>query len=130
MLVVKYLLRIPRQERKVEENRKPVTVDQEKYGEKSVDGGFGDDVGVEAVAEVDGVDVVTFQIAVHDGEEDLKKEVDGVYQHGQQIEPCFSRHHEKGCLFGKRFSYGIKRDAIAICVENMYLVVQLARVVA
>jgi hypothetical protein len=113
-------------------------------------GGFRDDVCVEAVAEIDGVDVVTtskgdtklacalgcgvagkpeqvafvhdesgrivslsiggrannlviqlgnvayapFQIAIHDGEEDLEEQIDGVYQHGQQIEPCFSRHHE------------------------------------
>ena len=36
-----------------------------------MDGGFGDDVGVEAVAEVDGVDVVAFEVRVHDREEDL-----------------------------------------------------------
>lgn len=29
-----------------------------------MDGGFGDDVGVEAVAEVDGVDVIAFKIRV------------------------------------------------------------------
>lgn len=80
---------------------------------------LGDDVGVQAVAEVDGVDVVAisgkrmsaagmaeknwpswegqswkqrdtrwgripFQIAVHDGEEDLKKQVHGVYQHRKE----------------------------------------------
>ena len=43
-----------------------------------MDAGFGDNVHVEAVAEVDGVDVVAFQIAVHDGEEDLQEEVDCV----------------------------------------------------
>jgi hypothetical protein len=37
--------------------------------------GLGDDVHVEAVAEVDRVDVVAFQVGVHDGEEDLEEEV-------------------------------------------------------
>jgi len=54
--------------------------------------GLRDDVGIEAVAEIDRVDIVTFQIAVHDGEEDLEEEVDGIYQDCQQIEPCFARH--------------------------------------
>lgn len=81
-----------------------------------MDGGFGNDVGVEAVAQVDRVDVVTarrctskvcpakestdrkqgnspFQIAVHDGEEHLEEEVDGVDQHRQQVEPRFAGHH-------------------------------------
>jgi len=57
-----------------------------------VDGSFGDNVGVEAVAKVNRVDVVAFQIAVHDGEEDLKEEVDGIDKHCYQVEPRFSRH--------------------------------------
>lgn len=40
--------------------------------------GFGDNVHVEAVAEVDRVDVVAFEIGVHDGEEDLEEQVDGI----------------------------------------------------
>lgn len=47
-----------------------------------MNGGFGDNIGVESVAEVDGVDVVTFQIAVHYRKEDLQEKVDGVYQDG------------------------------------------------
>jgi hypothetical protein len=84
-----------------------------------VDSGFGDDVCVQAVAEIDGVDVVAgaelacfiegraigaicamprpsvcspFQIAVHNREEDLKEQVDGVYQHRQQVQPRFTSH--------------------------------------
>lgn len=89
-----------------------------------MDGGFGDDVGVETVAQVNRVDVVTanegapvsdlqrearkleasfapgeeanspFQIAVHDGEEHLEEEVDGVDQHRQQVQPRFTGHDE------------------------------------
>ena len=33
-----------------------------------------------------------FKIAVHDSEEDLEEEVDGVYQHRQQVQPCFAGH--------------------------------------
>jgi hypothetical protein len=53
------LLRIESQERQVEEDRKPVAIDNEEEGQESVNSGLGDDVGVQAVAEVDGVDVVT-----------------------------------------------------------------------
>jgi len=94
MLVLEYLLSVPQQKWKIQENRKPVTVDEKQDGKEGVDSGFRDDVRVEAVAEVNRVDVVTFQIAVHDGEEDLKKQVDSVYQNCQQIEPCFARHVE------------------------------------
>ncbi|KAK4064063.1 uncharacterized protein Triagg1_9219 [Trichoderma aggressivum f. europaeum] len=38
-------------------------------------------------------DVIPFQIAVHDGEKNLKEQVDGVDQHRQQEQPRFSRHH-------------------------------------
>lgn len=55
------LLRIECQERQVEEDRKPVAVDNEEEGQESVNGGLGDDVGVQAVAKVDRVDVVTVQ---------------------------------------------------------------------
>jgi hypothetical protein len=39
---------------------------------------------------------VPLEIAVHDGEEDLKEEVDGVDQDRQKEQPCFSRHHGDG----------------------------------
>lgn len=53
------LLDVVGQERQVENERDPVAVDQEEERQETMDGGFGDDVGVEAVAEIDGVDVVT-----------------------------------------------------------------------
>lgn len=34
-----------------------------------------------------------FKITVHDREEHLEEEVDGVDQHRQQVKPCFARHH-------------------------------------
>lgn len=126
--VVDDLLDVPGQERGVQDQWQPVSVDEEEERQKSVYGSFGDDVGVQAVAEVDGVDVVTatqgtlsaaissrgefgvprgegrrqqtlssrgrslgascdvpFQIAVHDGEEDLQEEVYGIYEHRKQV---------------------------------------------
>ena len=53
------LLRIEGEEGQVQDNRKPVAIDHEEEGQESVDGSFGDDVGVETVAEVDRVDIVT-----------------------------------------------------------------------
>ena len=52
------LLSIPSEQRQIEDQSNPVTVDEEKDGQEGLDGSFGDDVGVEAVAEVDRVDVV------------------------------------------------------------------------
>ena len=34
-----------------------------------------------------------FEITVHNREEHLEEEVDGVDQHRQQVKPCFARHH-------------------------------------
>lgn len=45
-----------------------------------MDAGFGYDVHVEAVAEVDGVDVVALEVGVHDCEEDLEEEVHCIEQ--------------------------------------------------
>lgn len=44
---------------------------------------------------------VPFQIAVHDGEEDLEEQVDRVDQHGQQEEPCFAGHHDVFGILGR-----------------------------
>jgi hypothetical protein len=53
------LLGVEGQERQVEKNSNPVAIDDEQEGQESVDGGFGDNVGVETVAKVDRVDIVT-----------------------------------------------------------------------
>jgi hypothetical protein len=53
------LLSVPSQERQVEYKRDPVPIDKEQEGQESVNGGLGDDVGVQAVAEVNRVDVIT-----------------------------------------------------------------------
>ena len=52
-----------------------------------MDTGLRDDVHVEAVAQVDRVDVVAFQVRVHDGEEHLQEEVDGIEQNGEEEQP-------------------------------------------
>lgn len=49
-----------------------------------MDAGFGDDVHVETVAKVDGIDVVAFEIRVHDGEEDLEEQVHCIEQDRQE----------------------------------------------
>ena len=53
------LLRIENKQRQVQDDSKPVSVDDEQDGQESVDSGFGDDVGVKTVAEINRVDVVT-----------------------------------------------------------------------
>lgn len=53
------LLGVKGEEWQVENKRKPVAVDKEQKGQESVNSGFRDDVGVKAVTEIDGVNVVT-----------------------------------------------------------------------
>lgn len=52
------LLDVPSEERQVEDQREPVAVDKEQECQESVDGDFGKNVLVQAVAEIDRVDVV------------------------------------------------------------------------
>lgn len=39
-----------------------------------------------------GAGSLPFEIAVHNGEEDLEEQVDGVYKHRKQEEPRLARH--------------------------------------
>jgi hypothetical protein len=57
--ILHVLLGVPCQQRQIQDKREPVSVNEEEESQESVYGSFGDDVGVEAVAEVDRVDVVT-----------------------------------------------------------------------
>jgi len=81
------LLCVPRKEGQVENERHPVAVDQEQDGQEGVDTSLGDDVHVKTVAQVDRVDVVAFQVRVHDGEEHLQEEVDGIDQDSEEEQP-------------------------------------------
>lgn len=78
------LLHIPPQKRQIQNQRQPIPIDQKQHRQESMHGGFRDDVHVEAVAQVDRVDVVAFEIRVHDGEEDLEEEVHCVEQDGEE----------------------------------------------
>lgn len=86
-MFINVLLCVPGQERQVEDERHPVAVDQEQNSEECVDTGLGDDVHVEAVAQIDRVDVVAFQVRVHDGEEHLQEEVDGIEEDREEEQP-------------------------------------------
>ena len=81
------LLPIPSDQRQIQQQRQPIPVDQEERRQERVHAGLGDNVHVEAVAQVDGVEVVALEVAVHDGEEDLQEEVDGVEEDGEEEEP-------------------------------------------
>jgi len=71
MGVINNLLDIEGKEWKVENQRNPISIDEEQKGEETMNRSFWNDVGVQTVAEIDRVDVVTFKIAVHNSEEDL-----------------------------------------------------------
>lgn len=69
--IVEDLLDIESKQRQVQNQSDPVSVDQEQQSQEGVDGGFGDDVGVKTVAQVDRVDVIAFEVRVHYCEKDL-----------------------------------------------------------
>jgi len=50
---------VPGCERQVEDQCDPVSVHEEQDSQNRLDGSFGNDVCVEAVAKIDGVDVIT-----------------------------------------------------------------------
>jgi len=78
MGVVDDLLHVPADERQVDDQRQPVAVDKKQEGQEAMDGGLRDDIRVQSVTEVDRVNIVTFKIAIHYGEEDLEEQVYGV----------------------------------------------------
>lgn len=92
MGILNDLLGVPGEQWDIEDKGYPIAVDEEQKREKTVNSCFRDNIGVEAIAKVNGVDVVAFKIAVHDRKKNLKKEVDSVDQHRQKKEPSFSRH--------------------------------------
>lgn len=55
------LLSVEGKERQVQNDSQPVPIDHEKESQEGVNSGFRDDVGVQTVAEIDRVDVVTVQ---------------------------------------------------------------------
>jgi TPP-dependent indolepyruvate ferredoxin oxidoreductase alpha subunit len=120
VLVVKDLLSVVGEQRQVQDNRKPVAIDNEQEGQESMNSSLGDNVGVETVAEFDGVEVVTFQIAVHNGEKDLKEQVDGIDQDRQQIEPRFARHFD---LLRRK----VRRSGNRTLMLELYRVSQMRR---
>lgn len=91
--VVNDFLYVPCEQRQIQDQCHPVSVDKEQKGQETMYGGLRDDVGVKTVAEIYRIDVVTFEVAVHDGEKDLEEEVNGIYQYRQQVQPRFARHH-------------------------------------
>ena len=58
------LLGVVREQRQIQYQRDPISVDQEERGQESVDAGFGHDVGVESVTQIDRVDVITARCGI------------------------------------------------------------------
>jgi len=71
MRIIQDLLDVKGQQRQIQNQGDPVSVDQEQRRQESVNGGFGDNVRVEAIAQIDRVDIIAFQVRVHYREEDL-----------------------------------------------------------
>lgn len=62
---------VPCQQGEVDQERPPVAADEEKSGQEPMNHHLGQNVPIETVAQVNGVDIVHLQITVHDGKEHL-----------------------------------------------------------
>lgn len=76
----------------IEQKGKPVPIDQEQNGQKSMDGGFWNNVIVQFVAKFNWVDIITLQIRVHYSEENLQEQVDGIENNRKDKKPRFAIH--------------------------------------
>jgi hypothetical protein len=56
--------------------------------------GLRNDVGVESVAKIDGVDIVAFKVTIHNGKKHLEEQIDGIDQHGEEVQPRLARHRD------------------------------------
>lgn len=121
-IILHVLLCVPCKEGQVEYERHPVAVDQEQDSQESVDTSLGDDVHVEAVAQVDRVDVVAFQVRVHDGEEHLQEEVDGIDQDSKEEQPgqvlAAARRLAVFAVFIPSFSSHFGGIGVGLCEEQ------------
>lgn len=53
------------------------------------------------------------QVAIHDGEKDLKKKIHRINKYREEVQPCFTGHHGGEYLFGaKRLPRGIESELI------------------
>lgn len=76
----------------IEQKGKPVPIDQEQNGQKSMDWGFWNNVIVQFVAKFNWVDIITLQIRVHYSEENLQEQVDGIENNRKDKKPRFAIH--------------------------------------
>lgn len=83
VVFVDELVDVKRQQWQVQQEDKPVAVDQEKQGQKPVQSGLGDEPWVQFVAQLNRIDVVTLQIRVHDGEKHLREQVHRIDNDGK-----------------------------------------------
>ena len=71
VVLVDKLVDIERQNRQVQQKHKPVAIHQKENGQESMQAGLWNEPWIQFVAQFDWVDVVTFQIGIHDGEKHL-----------------------------------------------------------
>lgn len=64
VLISDILLHIPAKQWEIQNQSDPVSIDQEEKCQEGVNGCFGQDIGIETVAEVDWVDVVAVEASV------------------------------------------------------------------
>lgn len=67
----------------VQQEHEPVSVDKEKHSHDGMQASLGNEPWVQLMTQLNWVDVITLQVGVHDGEENLGKQVECVDTHGK-----------------------------------------------
>lgn len=77
---------------KVQQEHKPEAIDQEKNSQKGVDRSLRNKPWVQLMAQLYGIDIVTLQVRVHNGEKHLGEQVHNVHNDGENKQPGISTH--------------------------------------
>ena len=71
MVLVEELVDVVGQQGEVQQEGEPVAIDQEQSSDEGMQTGFRNEPWIQLVTQLNWVDVVTLQVGVHDGEENL-----------------------------------------------------------
>jgi hypothetical protein len=108
------LLGVEQNERQVQHDGEPVPVDDEEEGQEGVDSGFGDDVRIETVAKVDGVDVITAK-----GEMSAYIQISFTNQEFSKRQRCRTTYHSRSLYMIVKNTWR-KRLTALINTDNRY----------
>lgn len=87
MVLFQHLVGIVSKQWQVQQEHKPVTINEEENSHDRMQTSLRKEAGVQFVTQLDWIDIITLQIRVHDGEKHLCKQVKCVDAHSKDKQP-------------------------------------------